>query len=98
MSNRASKQIQCLQRLDELVACHDEMLEFLQSENLLSREEGRAIRSSADVAKVIHTKLAELSSAQKLQLLEYSWEVLPVERIKITIVTDRMSKEFSYGF
>jgi len=56
------------------------------------------MRSSADVAKVLHTKLASLSKSNKLQLLEYEWVVLPVERMKITIITDRMSKEFSHGY
>ena len=98
MSNRASREIQALQRLDELTASYDAILEFMLSENLITREEGKAIRSSSEIPKVIHTKLSALSKANKLQLLEYEWIVLPMERVKLTIITDRMSKEFSYGY
>ena len=96
--SKAGKEIECLQKLDELTSCYDELLEFLQSEKLLTREESRAIRSSADIAKMIHTKLLVLSKTDKLQLLEFMWEVLPIERIKITIITDRMTKELAYGY
>jgi hypothetical protein len=96
--NRASREIECLAKLDSLTPSYDGIIEYLHSEDLLSREEGKAMRSSADVAKVLHTKLASLSKSNKLQLLEYEWVVLPVERMKITIITDRMSKEFSHGY
>ena len=98
MSNRASKEIESLQKLDELTASYDGILEFLLSENLMTREEGKAIRSSSEIPKMIHTKLSVLSRTNKLQLLEYEWIVLPIERVKLTIITDRMSKEFSYGY
>jgi hypothetical protein len=96
--SRASKEIECLMKLDELTPSYDGIIEFLQSEDLLSREEGKAIRSSSEVAKRVHEKLAVLSKTKKLQLLEYEWNVLPIERIKLMIVTDRVSKEFSYNY
>ncbi|CAM6003858.1 unnamed protein product [Sphagnum balticum] len=95
--SKASREIECLMRLDELVASYDAILEFMQSEDLVSREESRAIRSSSEIAKMIFTRLASLRNTGKVQLLEYSWEMLPIERIKLTIVTDRNSKEFSYN-
>ena len=70
----------------------------MQQEDLLSGEEARAIRSSSEMPKMIHVKLATLSKANKLQLIEYSWQVLPVELIKVTIITDRAQKEFSFGY
>ena|ERR1035437_5550502 len=97
MSSRSSKEIECLARLDELTASYDGVLEFLHSEDLISREDAKAIRSSSEIPKMIHTRLATLSRTNKLQLLEYFWQVLPNELIKVTIVTDRVHKEFSYG-
>jgi hypothetical protein len=98
MSVRSSKEIESLARLNELISAYDSILEFLLAENLISREEVKAIKSSSETPKVLHTKLAHLSKTLKLQLLEYEWVVLPLERVKITIVTDRDSKEFSYGY
>lgn len=96
--SKANREIECLTRLDELIASYDAILEFLQQEDLLTRQEAIAMRSSSDVAKMINIKLSTLSKTNKIQLLEYAWEVLPVERVKISIVTDRVSKEFSYGY
>jgi len=96
--SKASKEIECIKRLDELCAIYDEVLDFLIKENLVSREDSKAIKSSSEIPKMIHTTLANLSRTNKLQLLEYEWVVLPVERLKISIVTDRMSKEFSFNY
>ena len=95
--SKASREIECLKRLDELMATYDELLEFLCAEDMLSRLEAKAIRSSSEVPKVIHTKLAALSKSNRLQLLEYFWQVLPTELIKITIITDRAHKEFEWN-
>jgi hypothetical protein len=66
-------------------------------EDLLSKEEAKAVRSSSEIAKLIHTRLKNLSKTNKIQLLEYEWQILPVELIKITIITDRNNQEFTYG-
>jgi hypothetical protein len=97
MSRAANAQIECLKRLDELTASYDAMIEFLQSEDLLTREEGKAIRSSSEIPKMLHSKLATLSKTNKLQLLEYEWIMLPAESIRITVVTDRASREFTWS-
>ncbi len=98
MSNKRSKEIECLMRLDELNAIYDEILDFMNKEDLITRPEAVAIRSSSEIPKMIHAKLQTLSKANKIQLLEYEWVILPMERIKIVVVTDRNSREFSYGF
>ena|SRR5579884_4264038 len=96
---RISKEIECIARLEEISGgSQDMILEFLTQESLVSKEQRKAMLSSSDVAKAIHTHLASLQRDNKLQLLEYEWIVLPVERVKITIITDRNSKEFSYNF
>jgi hypothetical protein len=73
-------------------------MDFLIKEDLMTREEARAIRSTAEVPKMLHTRLVALSKAKKLQLLEFEWIVLPLERIKIMVVTDRVQREFSFGY
>jgi len=96
--NKTSEEIKCLSRLDSLIASYDAVMDFLLEEKLISKDEIKSYRSSADVAKVLHTHLALLSKDSKLQLLEYSWEILPVERIKLLVVTDRAQREFSFGY
>src|ERR1017187_8149999 len=96
--SKASKEIECIAKLDELIAVYDSLLDFMQEEDLISKDERRGCLQNQDRAKWLWTKLAVLSKTNKLQLLEYFWQVLPTELIQITIVTDRAKKEFSFGY
>jgi hypothetical protein len=79
------------------MATNTTILEFLVAEDLMTREERKGVLASSDVPKAIHTFLAKMKGKQ-LQLLEYEWTLLPEERLKITIITDRNSKEFSFNY
>lgn len=96
--NKTRREIECIARLQVLGGNVDNILEFLLSENLINRDEVRVTRASPEIAKDIQLMLARLSESSKFQLLEYEWTILPVERIKIHIVTDRTSQEFTYNF
>lgn len=96
--NKIKKEIECIARLNELSSCIDEMLAFMLLESLITKEEIAAVKRSPDQAKSLQAHLAAVSSSNKIQLLEYQWDYLPVERLKILIVTDRNQKEFSYNF
>jgi hypothetical protein len=96
--NKMSREIDCLARLDSLTAAFDSIVEYLKLEELMSKDDEKSVTNAQDKAKWLWTKLEVLSETNKLQLLEYSWELLPVERLKVVIVTDRNHKEFSYNF
>ena len=95
--NKTNAEIQCLARLDELTATNDTIMDFLMAEDLMSKEERKGVKASPDVPKVLQAFLARLKGKQ-LQLLEYEWVLLPDERLKLTIITDRNSKEFSFNY
>jgi hypothetical protein len=86
-----------LARLDELIASNDSIMEFLMAEELITKEERKAIKSSADQAKALQGFLSAMKG-KKLQLIEYEWILLPEERLKLLLITDRNSKEFSFNF
>src|ERR1035438_1673728 len=96
--NKTRKEIDCLARLQDLTASQDEMLAFMLAESLITKEEIAGIKRAPDQAKVLQAHLASISKDNRIQLLEYQWDFLPVERLKVLIVTDRNSKEFSYNF
>lgn len=75
----------------------DQILLFLRQENLTDDVQIRSIKQSADHAKEIQGILRELQLKQKIQLLEYEWTILPVENIRIYIVTDRNQAEFVFN-
>ncbi len=80
--------------MQSLTPMFEELIAFLLQEFLLSKEELKAIRVSPEQARMLQAKLAALSDERLLQLLEYEWTLLPTERIRINIVTDRGFKEF----
>lgn len=92
------RQIECLARYAELTSHFDDILEFLFSEKLVSRDLIRATKQNPDLPKEIEALLNSLQQDSKLQLLEYEWSLLPVERIKITLITDNLSKEFTFNY
>jgi hypothetical protein len=93
----SKREVECLKRLQELSPVYDELLQFLDQEFLISKEELKVIKNSPEKSKLLQAKLALLSDERKLQLVEYIWQVLPVERISVTIVSERAMKEFAYG-
>lgn len=96
---RARTEIECLERYSDLMGGLGELLAFLVSEKLSSMEELNKIKgNSTSTCKAMCLLLKELQSKDKLQLLDYEWHLLPVERIKITLVTDRAKKEFVYNY
>lgn len=88
------REVECLKRMQSLTPMFEELIAFLLQEFLLSKEELKAIRVSPEQARMLQAKLAALSDERLLQLLEYEWTLLPTERIRINIVTDRGFKEF----
>ena len=70
----------------------------MREEKLIQPEQVRVLFAQADKAKALHAVLRNLSGAGSLQLLEFEWQLLPVERVKIMIVTDKVSREFAYGY
>lgn len=96
--NKTRRQIECIARLQHLGGNVDDILEYLLGENLILKEDARVLRLNPEAAKAMQLMLAKLHHDNKFQLLEYEWTILPVERIKIHIITDRSSKEFVYNF
>jgi len=88
------REVECLKRLQQLSPVYEELVAFLVQEYLLNKEELKILKESSEQGKLLQAKLASLSEERKLQLLEYEWTLLPTERIKVNIVTDRGHKEF----
>ena len=92
------KEIECLSRLNSINSGMNDILEFLLSDKLITKEDIKSIAASSDRSRMTQTLLTRLSSEDKLQLLEFNWILLPIERINIIIVTKQTHKEFSYNF
>lgn len=96
MGNKAN-QILCLQRLQDTTGQLVDLLEFLKQELLVDDAQMKSVKQSSDHAKEIQAILKDLQVRNKLLLLEYEWNILPVENILITIVTERNQREFTFN-
>ena len=90
------RKIEFLNRLFKLATCYDELIIFLKSEKLLSDFQLDELKNNSDKAKYLIELLEALKQKDKLLLLDYEWQLLPIERLKLTIITERVSKEFVY--
>lgn len=96
MSTRA-KQIECLNRLNDLTAFYLEIEEFLVGDRVATKDEFQIVKNSPMKGKELQLLLSKLSKNGKIQLLEYQWIILPVESITLTVVTDDAKREFTYA-
>ena len=97
VSGKTKREIECLGRLQGLTGQLEEILIFLKQEGLIDDNQLKTVKLASDHPKEIQAILRDLQLRQKLQLLEYDWSVLPVENIKVSIVTDRDSREFIFN-
>lgn len=97
MNTKVGREIACLQRLHELTQQLSDIVAFLKLEGLVDDNQIRNLRQSADFPKEMQLILRDLQVRQKLQLLSYNWQVLPVENIDIHIITDRDSRNFTFN-
>ena len=95
--SKIKREVECLNRLQELTGQLEDILSFLKQENLVDDNQIKSVKLSADHPKEIRGILQDLKVRQKLQLLQYEWSVLPVENITITVITDRNQKEFIFN-
>lgn len=91
------QEIEFLARFQALTHQLDDVLLFLKQEGLIDDVKIKGINLSSDRAKDTYILLSSLKKENKFQLLEFTWSILPVEYLKIIIITDRNSKEFTYG-
>ncbi len=93
------KKIECLDRLFVTLKCRNEILEYLKGEKLITDDVMQHLLH--DHHSTHSTKIAslmeELLKAEKLQLVDYSWTILPKEFIQLSIVSKDSKKDFTYS-
>lgn len=95
-----NKKIECLNQLFKLLQCRQEVLEFLAEEKVIPQVSIQDIlhtnhnTHAAQIATLLDSAVKE----DQLQLVDYEWAILPVERISLTIVSNTTKKEFKHGY
>jgi len=94
----ANKKIECVLRfMRKNESFYDELTTFLIDERLLKREELVKLDRPMERAKFIVSKLQSLLDTEAVDLVDWEWTILPVERLRLIIVTETQQKDFTYG-
>lgn len=92
------KEIDCIARLFKLADCYDEMVDFLIEEKLINDSDLVNLRLDSNKPQFIYNLLKQAANDDQLLLFAFDWVVLPVERIRLRLVTKRTNKEFAYKY
>lgn len=96
MKTKITKEIECLKRLHEMTSQLTDIVAFLKQDGLVTDNEIKSLQLAADYPKDVRLLLTALKNDGKLQMLVYTWNVLPAENICIHIITDREAKMFEF--
>lgn len=94
-----NKKLECIKRLLSLNNYYTEICEWfielgitsIQEVNLNSREDERA----EFILNILNKESQGVGC--KFQLVSFEWQILPIELIKITCITDNDIRYFSHG-
>ncbi len=91
--------IKFLQLIFKRTSCQYEMLDFLRTHRLITEDELIAIRNQepATLPETVYELLEQRLTKERLQLVHYEWVLLPSERMKLNIVADTASIDFTFG-
>lgn len=95
-----NSKIRCLTRLEEKRSgALQDILEFLVSEKVVDGFNAAYIKNSMEsmIPRNIWAELEQAVKDDRLQLVDYKWEILPVERITVTVVTDIVRRDFTFN-
>lgn len=98
MTTPQENKIRFLIQLELYTGFMSNLFSFLFEEKIVSKDQATEIKALADVKSRAQRLYLILSSdTDLLTLVDWEWQVLPTEVMKLTIVTRNMVKEFHHG-
>ena len=98
MSSVISNEIKCIIRFDELIRVPDSIRGFLIDEKIVNKEIYVGLLTRQEIAEATLIAIKKALKSEMISLIDFEWNVLPKEQIRVTIVTHNNSKEFTFGF
>ena len=92
-----NKKIECILRLLKKEESYVDIVNWLIELKIVILQDAKSQTRDQEKAEFLYYSFKKGVESEKIQLLDYEWTVLPLEQIKITCVTEREKKEFTYG-
>lgn len=74
-----------------------EITEWLINYNFIKQDDLKSLSRESEKSNFIYRKLKELEQSGDLLLLDFEWQFLPIEIIKLTCTTKDEQKLFTHG-
>lgn len=87
----------CLANLFDIGPYMDEVVEFLLLEGIMDKSLVPHLRAASDKPKYILDLITKGQESGLLILADFEWQILPYERIRINLVTNRVGKIIEYN-
>lgn len=92
-----NKRIDCISRLLKINDVYSDICMWLIEQKIITRTEAEGPTRDQEKSEFLYFSFKKGVDMETLILLDYEWSILPLEQIKITCVTEREKKEFTYG-
>lgn len=97
LSQKQKHEIAVLKKLIENSSLLDKLIPFLIEEKIISKKDSQLMLQQNAVSN-IYELLSKSLKEETLQMVEYTWQLLPIEICKIVIVGKKDKIECSMNF
>ena len=91
------REMACINRLFKDLTSYDEILSLLVNEKFVDKSFYSQFMIENNKGKLLFDTFNDLKEQGKILMVSYIWEILPQERICITVVTANLAKDFKYN-
>jgi hypothetical protein len=93
------REIECLAKLNDEIYCFSEISDFLLAEKIIEPMKYSELKNTIrrELPYALHAIFTHAIRQDVLQLVDYHWELLPKEKICITIVSTMAKRDFCWN-
>lgn len=92
------KKVECLATYFKKTESMESFIEYLKDEKLYNEDTFHGLDRFDEKVRTIYNILEQGVKDEKILLLDYHWQILPIHQIKIQIITNRSKRDFLYGY
>jgi hypothetical protein len=95
-SSRVLRRLKALETLTTRSIHILDMADVLRADGVLSQKDFEEIKVSSSKVEALFKALEKAKKEDRLDLLDYEWQVLPTQRIVLTMVSSSGIREFRH--
>jgi hypothetical protein len=98
MNNKTNLQkIQALKIINDNTVSAIDIANLLFQDGIISNNDMLELKHKKDKSEYLFILLERANREDRLDLLDFEWQILPIERVRLTIITKSNLHQFGYG-